>query len=105
MTAKIKVQNLTKSFGSLHVLKGVNFEVKKGESLVIVGGSGSGKSVMLKCMLGLLQQDRGSIAIDGKDMKNFTKNEREALLSKFGMLFQGGALFDSLPIFFVVFPE
>jgi phospholipid/cholesterol/gamma-HCH transport system ATP-binding protein len=91
---KIAVQNLYKSFGRKEVLKDASLSVATGESLVIIGGSGSGKSVLLKCILGLITPERGSITIDGTD----ALKEREALMQKFGMLFQGGALFDSLTV-------
>jgi phospholipid/cholesterol/gamma-HCH transport system ATP-binding protein len=97
-TPKIKVTDLHKAFGSKVVLDGVSFCVEKGESLVVIGGSGTGKSVLLKCILGLLQPDSGSIEIDGVDVTRINRREREALMPKFGMLFQGGALFDSLPV-------
>ena len=91
----IKLKNVHKSFGNNHVLKGVNIEIKKGSSLVVIGGSGTGKSVTLKCVLGLVTLDKGSIHVEGRDVH---KTDRDAFLSKFGMLFQGGALFDSLPV-------
>ncbi|MDG1424400.1 MAG: ATP-binding cassette domain-containing protein, partial [Paracoccaceae bacterium] len=77
------------------VLKGINVKVKAGNSLVIIGGSGTGKSVMLKCILGLIPPDQGRILVDGQDAEHA---ERDAFLARFGMLFQGGALFDSLPV-------
>ena len=91
----IQLQDIHKSFGSNHVLQGVDVKVDKGKSLVIIGGSGSGKSVMIKCILGLIKVDRGKILVDGQDI-NIA--ERDAFLARFGMLFQGGALFDSLTI-------
>ena len=91
----IKLENLHKSFDNNDVLKGVNITVNKGSSLVLIGGSGTGKSVTLKCVLGLVTPDKGRIFIDGRDVN---KTDRDAFLSKFGMLFQGSALFDSLPI-------
>ena len=91
----IRIENLYKSFGSNHVLRGINMHVPRGESMVIIGGSGTGKSVALKCVLGLITLDSGSILVDGADA---TKGDRDAFLAKFGMLFQGGALFDSLPV-------
>ncbi len=75
--------------------EGVNLTIPKGESMVIIGGSGSGKSVLLKCILGLVQVTSGTILLDGEDV---TKAERDAFLARFGMLFQGGALFDSLAV-------
>ena len=91
----IKLQNVHKSFGSNHVLRGVDVSVNKGKSLVIIGGSGTGKSVTIKCILGLVTPDQGKILFDGQDVNNA---ERDAFLARFGMLFQGGALFDSLTI-------
>ncbi len=96
--AKISVAGLTKSFGAKRVLDGVDVDVARGESLVIIGGSGTGKSVTLKCMLGLMRPDRGSIKIDGVETVGVSQRDRMRLMTKFGMLFQGGALFDSLPI-------
>ena len=91
----IEVSNLKKSFGANHVLKGVSFTVAQGESLVVIGGSGTGKSVLLKCILGLETQDSGEIIINGK---NINQTGRDAFLDQFGMLFQAAALFDSLSI-------
>ena len=91
----IELQNVHKSFGSSHVLRGVDVSVNKGKSLVIIGGSGTGKSVTIKCILGLVMPDQGKILFDGQDVNNA---ERDAFLARFGMLFQGGALFDSLTI-------
>ena len=96
--AKIRVENLHKAFGSKIVLDGVNVEVKKGESLVVIGGSGTGKSVLIKCILGILRPDSGSILIDNQESTKFRTSERDAFMRKFGMLFQGGALFDSLTV-------
>ena len=91
----IELQNVHKSFGSNHVLRGVDVSVNKGKSLVIIGGSGTGKSVTIKCILGLVKPDQGKILVDGQDVNSA---ERDAFLARFGMLFQGGALFDSLTI-------
>lgn len=91
----IELQNVRKSFGSNHVLCGVDLNIAKGESMVIIGGSGTGKSVALKSILGLVKPDSGLILVDGKDA---TKGDRDAFLERFGMLFQGGALFDSLKV-------
>jgi phospholipid/cholesterol/gamma-HCH transport system ATP-binding protein len=93
---KISVRGLRKSFGRKLVLDGIDLDVGAQESLVVIGGSGTGKSVMLKCILGLLEPDAGSIKIDGEEVVGIRPSEREALMRKFGMLFQGGALFDSL---------
>jgi phospholipid/cholesterol/gamma-HCH transport system ATP-binding protein len=97
-TPKIKLTDLHKAFGSKRVLNGVSLAVAPGESLVIIGGSGTGKSVTLKCILGLLEPDSGRIEIDGEDTTHARGRDRERAMRKFGMLFQGGALFDSLPI-------
>ncbi|WP_171099454.1 ABC transporter ATP-binding protein [Ruegeria sp. HKCCD7255] len=91
----IRMENVHKAFGENHVLQGMNLEIPKGTSMVIIGGSGTGKSVALKCILGLIKPDSGMIYVDGKDA---TKGDRDAFLARFGMLFQGAALFDSLPI-------
>ena len=96
MTAKIEMKGVKKSFGSKHVLRGVDLDVPEGESLVIIGGSGTGKSVTLKCVLGLIAPDAGEIRVDGDPVDRARGRDREKLLDKFGMLFQGGALFDSL---------
>lgn len=95
---KIRIRGLSKSFGRKVVLDSLDLDVGAGESVVVIGGSGSGKSVLLKCILGLLRADAGSIEIDGVDVLKATPAEREAINRKFGMLFQGGALFDSLPV-------
>ena len=97
-TAKISIKNLHKSFGQKVVLDGIDLEITKGESLVVIGGSGTGKSVLIKCIQGLIEPDEGSIKIDGKESVGIDKKEAEALYSKMGMLFQGGALFDSLSV-------
>jgi phospholipid/cholesterol/gamma-HCH transport system ATP-binding protein len=96
--AKISCRGVTKAFGSKRVLTGVDLEVNVGESLVIIGGSGTGKSVTIKCILGLIRHDAGSIKIDGQEVTRLSAREREEINRKFGMLFQGGALFDSLPV-------
>lgn len=96
---KIDVKNLSKSFGSKQILQNINFTVRAHESLVIIGGSGSGKSVLLKCITGLLFPDAGSkVLIDSEDCTFLHIVKRKKFTCKFGMLFQGGALFDSLPI-------
>ncbi len=95
---KIAMRDVHKSFGTKHVLRGINLDVPKGESLVVIGGSGSGKSVNLKCMLGLLHPEKGEILIDGKDTVGLSGKAHDRHLDRFGMLFQGGALFDSLTI-------
>lgn len=93
---KISIRDLHKSFGPKKVLAGVNLDVRVGESLVVIGGSGTGKSVLVKCILGLLTPDKGSIKVDGVETADMPPKERERVLRKFGMLFQGSALFDSL---------
>jgi phospholipid/cholesterol/gamma-HCH transport system ATP-binding protein len=95
---KVSVRGLKKSFGRKVVLDGIDFDIGHGESLVIIGGSGTGKSVTVKCLLGLLDEDGGSIKIDGQEVTTLSHGHREALLQKFGMLFQGAALFDSLRV-------
>ncbi len=95
---KIRLRDVHKSFGPKRVLAGVDLDIGVGESVVVIGGSGSGKSVTLKCILGLLQPERGSIQVDGEEVTHLGYRERERVLRKFGMLFQGAALFDSLPV-------
>ena len=91
----ITMKNVHKAFGDNRVLRGMNLQIDKGTSMVIIGGSGTGKSVALKCILGLITPDDGTILVDGKDAST---GDRDAFLARFGMLFQGGALFDSLPV-------
>ncbi len=91
----ITLSGVQKSFGPNRVLRGVEMTVAKGQSLVIIGGSGTGKSVLLKCVLGLVTPDAGTITLEGQDV---TSGDRNAFLARFGMLFQGGALFDSLRV-------
>ncbi|MBZ8119316.1 ATP-binding cassette domain-containing protein [Roseovarius sp. LXJ103] len=91
----IDLQDVHKAFGPKKVLQGVNLFIPKGTSMVIIGGSGTGKSVCLKSVLGLVRPDSGTITLDGEDV---SKAERDSFLARFGMLFQGGALFDSLPV-------
>lgn len=98
MANKIEIRDLHKSFGPKKVLTGVNLDIGVQESVVIIGGSGTGKSVLLKCILGLLQPDKGSIKIDGREVTTMSRRERAENMRKFGMLFQGGALFDSLRV-------
>jgi phospholipid/cholesterol/gamma-HCH transport system ATP-binding protein len=95
---KIEVRGLTKSFGANVVLDGIDFDLALGESLVIIGGSGTGKSVTIKCILGLIHPDCGTILVDGQNAVGLRGGDRDAYMSKFGMLFQGGALFDSLTV-------
>jgi phospholipid/cholesterol/gamma-HCH transport system ATP-binding protein len=94
----IELVGVRKAFGPKVVLDGVDVAVGAGESLVVIGGSGSGKSVMLKCVLGLMGIDGGTIRIDGVDLATASRRKRRELRGRIGMLFQGGALFDSLPV-------
>ncbi len=96
--AKITVKKLRKSFGNNNVLQGVDLEVKKGSSAVILGGSGTGKSVLIKSIIGLLEPDSGIVLYDGHDVSAFNRTQRLQMLAKCGFLFQGGAFFDSLNI-------
>ncbi len=96
--AKIAIRGLQKSFGPKHVLRGLDLDAPEGESLVVIGGSGTGKSVLIKCIVGILQADGGSIRIDGQEVVGATASERDRVNRKIGMLFQGAALFDSLPL-------
>ncbi|MBL9054850.1 MAG: ATP-binding cassette domain-containing protein [Rhodobacteraceae bacterium] len=91
----IELRGVHKSFGPNRVLRGVDLALPKGQSMVVIGGSGTGKSVLLKCILGLVRPDAGSITVEGEDA---LRAERDAFLARFGMLFQGGALFDSLKV-------
>ena len=91
----IKLAGVTKTFGSNAVLQGVNLTIERGQSMVVIGGSGTGKSVLLKSILGLVRPDGGTITLEGQDV---AKADRDAFLARFGMLFQGGALFDSLKV-------
>ncbi len=95
---KIRLRNVHKRFGEKRVLDGIDLDIMPGTSTVIIGGSGSGKSVLLKCILGLLDPDAGSIEIDGTNILTLPRREQETLRSRIGMLFQNGALFDSLPV-------
>jgi len=95
---KLLLRGVHKRFGPKLVLRGVDLDLKRGESLVVIGGSGTGKSVMIKCILGLLHADAGTIAVDGVNTMNFGRREREQQLARSGMLFQGAALFDSLTV-------
>jgi len=98
MTPKIEITGLYKSFGTKKVLDGIDLTVAKGESMVVIGGSGTGKSVLIKCILGLLSPDSGSIKIDGVEVTTLSRKDRQEIMRKFGMLFQGGALFDSISV-------
>lgn len=98
---KIVVKNLCKTFGQKQVLRRINLDVKEGQSLVIIGGSGSGKSVLLKSIIGLIQPDHGSkVFFDDQDLATTHIKDRKKLIEKFGMLFQGSALLDSLPVWY-----
>ena len=94
----IELNNIHKSFGGKHVLRGATFEVKKGESLVVIGGSGSGKSVLIKHIIGLLWPDKGTVKIDSIDISTLDEDGLSAIRMKFGMLFQAAALFDSMKV-------
>jgi phospholipid/cholesterol/gamma-HCH transport system ATP-binding protein len=95
---KIEMRGVAKSFGAKHVLRGVDLAAYPGQSVVIIGGSGTGKSVTLKCVIGLIEPDAGQIFVDGADVAHTRGRARDVLLDRFGMLFQGGALSDSLPV-------
>ena len=97
-TPKIKMRDVHKGFGRKNVLNGIDLDVGVGESVVIIGGSGTGKSVTLKCILGLLHPDSGAVEVDGESVVGISTRRRDRINRKFGMLFQGGALFDSLPV-------
>jgi phospholipid/cholesterol/gamma-HCH transport system ATP-binding protein len=98
MTAKIQLIGVKKRFGPKVVLDGVDLTIEKQSSLVIIGGSGTGKSVTIKSILGILRPDEGTILVDGEDVTHINGAARDRVMRKFGMLFQGGALFDSLPV-------
>lgn len=95
---KISLRDVSKSFGSKKVLEAINLDVKKGESLVVIGGSGSGKSVLIKMIIGLLKPSSGHVFIDGESTETNSYHKKSHIMEKFGVLFQGGALFDSLTI-------
>ena len=97
-TPKIEMKDVHKRFGSKVVLDGINLSGQPGESLVIIGGSGTGKSVTIKSILGLITPDKGSIKVDGQEVTRLTGRARETVNRKFGMLFQAAALFDSLKV-------
>ena len=98
MSPKISLRGVTKAFGPKKVLQGIDLDVAQGESMVVIGGSGTGKSVLLKCILGLMRPDAGSIRIDDEETVALADGGRADVMRKFGMLFQGGALFDSLRV-------
>lgn len=95
---KIRCRGIYKSFDENKVLRGLDLDVGEGESVVVIGGSGTGKSVLLKCILGILEPDAGTIEVDGQEITHLRGRERDKILRRFGMLFQNAALFDSLPI-------
>jgi phospholipid/cholesterol/gamma-HCH transport system ATP-binding protein len=95
---KLQWRGVQKTLGGRHVLRGVDLDVAAGRSLVVIGGSGVGKSVTLKTALGIIKPDAGEVLVDGQDVAHVGGKARRAIMSKFGMLFQGGALFDSLTI-------
>ncbi len=95
---KIALRGVKKTFGTKQVLRDVNLDVREGRSLVVIGGSGTGKSVTIKCILGLIAPDSGTIELDGQDITHVKGSARDACMEQFGMLFQGGALFDSLKV-------
>jgi phospholipid/cholesterol/gamma-HCH transport system ATP-binding protein len=95
---KIRIRGLRRAFGDKQVLDGVDLDIAAGTSMVVIGGSGSGKSVLLKCILGLIEPDEGTIEIDGHDILALPARARRAVRARVGMLFQNGALFDSLPV-------
>ena len=97
-TPKIRLRGMTKRFGDKVVLDGIDLDVMPGTSMVVIGGSGSGKSVLIKCILGLIEPDEGTIEIDGTNVLSLDRAAREARRATIGMLFQNGALFDSLPV-------
>ncbi|MEW6418415.1 MAG: ABC transporter ATP-binding protein [Nitrospirota bacterium] len=94
----IEIINLHKSFGKKHILRGIDLKIEKGESMVIIGGSGSGKSVLLKHIIGILKPDEGKVLIDGVDITVLNEKELYEIRKKFGMLFQMAALFDSMSV-------
>jgi phospholipid/cholesterol/gamma-HCH transport system ATP-binding protein len=97
-TPRIELRGVRKRFGSKIVLDGIDLSIAPGESLVVIGGSGTGKSVMIKCVLGILRPEAGKVFVDGEEVTHLSGRRRDAVLRKFGMLFQGAALFDSLTV-------
>ena len=95
---KIRTVNLQKSFGENSVLRGVNLEIRQGESMVVIGGSGSGKTVLIRCIIGLMRPDEGEIYVDGSEITSLSEKRMTEVRNKFGMLFQWGALFDSMTV-------
>ena len=97
-TIVTEIEHLSKSFGSNHVLKDINLKIEKGENLVVFGKSGSGKSVLIKCLVGLIQPDEGKVVLLGKTMSDLDDDELNALRKKVGFLFQSAALYDSMTV-------
>ena len=95
---KIRIRGLCKAFGANQVLRGLDLDIATGESVVVIGGSGTGKSVLIKCLIGLMEPDAGTIELDGKQITGLPSRQREAVMGRFGMLFQNGARFDSVPV-------
>jgi len=95
---KLSIRDLHKSFGDKHILRGVDLDIADGQSLVIIGGSGTGKSVLIKCVLGLLKPDKGVIKVDDRNIARQTEGDRRYITRRSGMLFQGSALFDGLMV-------
>ena len=95
----ISIRGVHKSFGDNHVLRGVNLDIYEGETVVILGGSGSGKTVLMKHMIGLLQPDEGQVFIEGEDISRYSEREMQRIRLKFGMVYQWAALFDSMTVY------
>ena len=96
---KIRIRGLCKAFGENRVLRGLDLDIAAGESVVVIGGSGTGKSVLIKCLIGLLEPDSGTIELDGQPITGLSRyHSREAVMGRFGLLFQSGALFDSVSV-------
>ena len=95
---KIRIRGLCKAFGTNQVLRGLDLDIAAGESVVVIGGSGTGKSVLIKCLIGLMEPDAGTIELDGKLITGLPQRQREAVMGQFGLMFQNGALFDSVPV-------
>ena len=98
MDAMIEIRDVHKSFGDNHVLRGINLQVPEGATTVIIGASGSGKSVLVKHMIGLLRPDAGQVIVEGEDTTALSERDLERVREKFGMVFQGAALFDSMTV-------
>ena len=97
-SAFVRLENLTKSFGSQKILRGVDLEIRKGETLVMIGSSGGGKSVVLKHITGLIKPDKGRVLLNGKDIASLNKEDLATTRQRIGLLFQNGALFDSMSV-------